>query len=116
VSDEIGVLRLAAIDENVRVPPFALALAGATGEATSALFHPALSPLERNAVERVALTSDASVLDGSRARSWTPVDLEAPGSALRERDIRRREGSWHDVLVLRVGRSCWGATGHGPLP
>jgi hypothetical protein len=114
VSDEIGVLRLAAIDENVRVPPFALALAGATGEATSALFHPALSPLERNAVERVALTSDASVLDGSRARSWTPVDLAAPGAP--SANATSADASavgmmyWYYALAGRVGSDgAWAA-------
>ena len=106
ISDEIGLLRFQGVSPAGPAPAYGVAVLGPAADATSPLFHDAVTTAQRTAAEEVPVLSDANVLDGARSRSAEPADLGAETKTV---------GMlyWYYALAGRIGSdAAWAAAVH----
>jgi hypothetical protein len=90
-----------------QVPPIAIGLVGASGDATSPLFHETITNLDRTRLEQLPVTNDAAIFDAARGRDAQAVDLGVAGA--------KTAGMmyWYYALAGRTGSDgAWAAALH----
>jgi hypothetical protein len=106
-SDELAALRAQPLATGAQVPPIAIGLVGASGDATSPLFHETITNLDRTRLEQLPVTNDAAIFDAARGRDAQAVDLGVAGA--------KTAGMmyWYYALAGRIGSDgAWAAALH----